>query len=89
MEIVCYKQLNDNEFNQSISMIHVFLLVELIITKAASKLPWFQNVKSMLNYHLTRLLGLRSLPWTGYQIHVSFPINHFLKKIPQFLINLS
>nr|KYP34360.1 Photosystem I P700 chlorophyll a apoprotein A1 family [Cajanus cajan] len=64
--------------------------------KAAPKLAWFQDVESMLNHHLTGLLGLGSLSWAGHQIHVSLPINQFLnaavdpKEIPlphEFILN--
>ncbi|KAK3118718.1 hypothetical protein QOZ80_9BG0705260 [Eleusine coracana subsp. coracana] len=50
----------------------------------------------MLNHHLAGLLGLGSLSWAGYQIHVSLPINQFLdtgvdpKEIPlphEFILN--
>nr|YP_009538716.1 photosystem I P700 apoprotein A1 [Lepocinclis ovum]AYQ93720.1 photosystem I P700 apoprotein A1 [Lepocinclis ovum] len=46
--------------------------------KAAPKLEWFQNVESMLNHHLSGLLGLGCLSWAGHQIHVSLPINKLL-----------
>lgn len=46
--------------------------------KAAPKLSWFQNVESMLNHHLSGLLGLGCLSWAGHQIHVSLPINKLL-----------
>nr|YP_009540912.1 photosystem I P700 apoprotein A1 [Lepocinclis tripteris]AYQ93347.1 photosystem I P700 apoprotein A1 [Lepocinclis tripteris] len=46
--------------------------------KAAPKLEWFQNVESMLNHHLSGLLGLGCLAWAGHQIHVSLPINSLL-----------
>ena len=46
--------------------------------KAAPKLEWFQNAESMLNHHLSGLLGLGSLSWAGHQIHVSLPINKLL-----------
>ena len=46
--------------------------------KAAPKLEWFQNAESMLNQHLSGLLGLGSLSWAGHQIHVSLPINKLL-----------
>ncbi|KAL5066007.1 hypothetical protein RYX36_027744, partial [Vicia faba] len=46
--------------------------------KVAPKLTWFQDVESMLNDHLAGLLGLGSLFWAGYQVHVSLPINQFL-----------
>jgi photosystem I P700 chlorophyll a apoprotein A1 len=64
--------------------------------KAAPKLEWFQNAESMLNHHLSGLLGLGCLSWAGHQIHVSLPINQLLdsgvsiKEIPlphEFLIN--
>jgi photosystem I P700 chlorophyll a apoprotein A1 len=46
--------------------------------KAAPKLEWFQNVESMLNHHLSGLLGLGCLSWAGHQIHVSLPVNKLL-----------
>jgi photosystem I P700 chlorophyll a apoprotein A1 len=46
--------------------------------KRAPKLEWFQNVESMLNHHLSGLLGLGSLAWAGHLIHVSAPINKLL-----------
>jgi len=46
--------------------------------KAAPKLEWFQNAESILNHHLSGLLGLGSLSWAGHQIHVSLPINKLL-----------
>ncbi len=48
--------------------------------KAAPKLEWFQNVESMMNHHLSVLLGCGSLGWAGHQIHVSLPINELLDK---------
>jgi photosystem I P700 chlorophyll a apoprotein A1 len=64
--------------------------------KAAPKLEWFQNVESMLNHHLSGLLGLGCLSWAGHQIHISLPINKLLdanidpKEIPlphEFITN--
>nr|YP_009145531.1 photosystem I P700 apoprotein A1 [Trachelomonas volvocina]AKL82444.1 photosystem I P700 apoprotein A1 [Trachelomonas volvocina] len=64
--------------------------------KAAPKLEWFQNVESMLNHHLSGLLGLGCLSWAGHQIHVSLPVNKLLdagispNEIPlphEFLLN--
>jgi len=46
--------------------------------KAAPKLEWFQNTESMLNHHLSGLLGLGCLSWAGHQIHVSLPVNKLL-----------
>jgi photosystem I P700 chlorophyll a apoprotein A1 len=46
--------------------------------KAAPKLEWFQNTESMLNHHLSVLLGCGSLGWAGHLIHVSLPINKLL-----------
>jgi len=46
--------------------------------KAAPKLEWFQNAESMLNHHLSGLLGLGSLSWAGHQIHIGNPINKLL-----------
>ena len=46
--------------------------------KRAPKLEWFQNVESMLNHHLSVLLGCGSLGWAGHLIHVSAPINNLL-----------
>ncbi len=45
---------------------------------SAPKLEWFQNVESMMNHHLSVLLGCGSLGWAGHQIHVSMPINKLL-----------
>ena len=64
--------------------------------KAAPKLEWFQNAESMLNHHLSGLLGLGSLSWAGHQIHIGNPINKLLdsgmdpKDLPdphEFLLN--
>nr|YP_009315171.1 Photosystem I P700 apoprotein A1 [Titanophycus setchellii]SCW23626.1 Photosystem I P700 apoprotein A1 [Titanophycus setchellii] len=64
--------------------------------KAAPKLEWFQNVESMMNHHLSGLLGLGCLGWAGHQIHISLPINKLLdsgvapQELPlphEFLIN--
>ncbi|TAE57316.1 MAG: photosystem I core protein PsaA [Nostocales cyanobacterium] len=64
--------------------------------KRAPKLEWFQNVESMLNHHLSVLLGCGSLGWTGHLIHVSAPVNKLLdsgvaiKDIPlphEFILN--
>jgi len=64
--------------------------------KAAPKLEWFQNVESMLNHHLSGLLGLGCLAWSGHQIHIAIPINKLLdsgigvEEIPlphEFLLN--
>jgi photosystem I P700 chlorophyll a apoprotein A1 len=46
--------------------------------KAAPKLDWFQNAESMLNHHLSVLLGLGSLSWAGHEIHIGNPINKLL-----------
>nr|Q9AL93.2 RecName: Full=Photosystem I P700 chlorophyll a apoprotein A1; AltName: Full=PsaA [Prochlorothrix hollandica] len=46
--------------------------------KAAPKLEWFQNVESMLNHHLSVLLGCGSLGWAGHLIHISLPVNALL-----------
>jgi photosystem I P700 chlorophyll a apoprotein A1 len=46
--------------------------------KAAPRLEWFQNVESMLNHHLSGLLGLGSLAWAGHQIHIAIPVNRLL-----------
>jgi len=64
--------------------------------RAAPKLEWFQNAESMLNHHLSILLGLGSLSWAGHQIHIGNPINKLLdsgmdpKDLPaphEFLLN--
>ncbi|KAF9599007.1 hypothetical protein IFM89_033352 [Coptis chinensis] len=75
----------------------MLLPVGSIITKAAPKLAWFQDVESILNHHLAGLLGLGPLSWAGHQVHVSLPINQFLdvfgvdpKEIPlphEFILN--
>jgi photosystem I P700 chlorophyll a apoprotein A1 len=46
--------------------------------KAAPRLEWFQNVESMINHHLSGLLGLGSLAWSGHQIHIAIPVNRLL-----------
>jgi len=46
--------------------------------KAAPKLEWFQNAESMMNHHLSGLLGLGSLAWSGHEIHIGNPINKLL-----------
>ena len=64
--------------------------------KAAPKLEWFQNAESMMNHHLSGLLGLGCLSFAGHQIHIALPINKLLdagvtpQEIPlphEFLIN--
>nr|YP_009660620.1 photosystem I P700 chlorophyll a apoprotein A1 [Corallina chilensis]QCS25568.1 photosystem I P700 chlorophyll a apoprotein A1 [Corallina chilensis] len=64
--------------------------------KKAPKLEWFQNAESMMNHHLSGLLGLGCLGWSGHQIHISLPINKLLdsgispQEIPlphEFLVN--
>jgi photosystem I P700 chlorophyll a apoprotein A1 len=64
--------------------------------KKAPKLEWFQNVESMMNHHLSGLLGLGCLGWAGHQIHISLPINKLLdsgiapQELPlphEFLVN--
>nr|QCI06604.1 photosystem I P700 apoprotein A1 [Erythroglossum lusitanicum] len=64
--------------------------------KAAPKLEWFQNVESMMNHHLSGLLGLGCLGWAGHQIHIALPINKLLdsgvspQEIPlphEFMVN--
>nr|QCI06903.1 photosystem I P700 apoprotein A1 [Halydictyon mirabile] len=66
--------------------------------KAAPKLEWFQNVESMMNHHLSGLLGLGCLGWAGHQIHIALPINKLLdsgiapNEIPlphEFMVNRS
>jgi len=66
--------------------------------KAAPKLEWFQNVESMMNHHLSGLLGLGCLGWAGHQIHIALPINKLLdsgiapQQIPlphEFMVNRS
>ena len=46
--------------------------------KSAPRLEWFQNVESMINHHLSGLLGLGSLAWAGHQIHIAIPVNSLL-----------
>ncbi|NEO04303.1 MULTISPECIES: photosystem I core protein PsaA [unclassified Moorena] len=66
--------------------------------KKAPKLSWFQSVESMMNHHLSVLLGCGCLSWAAHQIHVSLPINKLLdsgvapSEIPlphEFLFNQS
>jgi photosystem I P700 chlorophyll a apoprotein A1 len=46
--------------------------------KAAPRLEWFKNVESIMNHHLSGLLGLGSLAWAGHQIHIALPVNYLL-----------
>ena len=46
--------------------------------KAAPRIEWFQNAESIINHHLTGILGLGSLAWAGHQIHISAPVNALL-----------
>jgi photosystem I P700 chlorophyll a apoprotein A1 len=46
--------------------------------KASPRLEWFQNSESILNHHLSGLLGLGSLAWSGHQIHIAIPVNRLL-----------
>jgi photosystem I P700 chlorophyll a apoprotein A1 len=64
--------------------------------KSAPRLEWFKRVESIINHHLSGLLGLGSLAWAGHQIHVSIPVNRLLdagvdaKEIPlphEWIIN--
>ncbi len=64
--------------------------------KQAPKLEWFQNAESMLNHHLSVLLGCGSLGWAGHIIHVALPTNALLdsgvavKDVPlphEFILN--
>ena len=57
------------------SMLNNYLVVFLL--KTVPKLVWFQDVESMLNNYLVGLPRPRF--WVGHQVHVSLPINQFLK----------
>ena len=46
--------------------------------KVAPRLQWFQNIESILNHHLSGLMGLGSLAWVGHQIHIALPVNNLL-----------
>lgn len=41
--------------------------------KFRPSLSWFTNNESRLNHHLSGLLGVSSLAWTGHLIHVAIP----------------
>ena len=41
--------------------------------KFRPSLSWFKNNESRLNHHLSGLLGVSSLAWTGHLIHVALP----------------
>src|SRR6476469_6750966 len=41
--------------------------------KFCPSLSWFKNNESRLNHHLSGLLGVSSLAWTGHLIHVAIP----------------
>nr|AYR06245.1 photosystem I P700 chlorophyll a apoprotein A1 [Renouxia sp.] len=91
------------EFELYITAIGGLLMAALMVFagwfhyhKAAPKLEWFQNVESMMNHHLSGLLGLGCLSWAGHQIHIALPINKLLdagvspQELPlphEFLVN--
>ncbi|KAG8500426.1 hypothetical protein CXB51_004544 [Gossypium anomalum] len=54
------------------------------LSQSGPKLACFQDVESMLNHHLAGLLGLGSLSWAGYQVHVSLSINQFIVNLIYF-----
>jgi photosystem I P700 chlorophyll a apoprotein A2 len=41
--------------------------------KFRPSLAWFKNNESRLNHHLSGLLGVSSLAWTGHLVHVAIP----------------
>jgi photosystem I P700 chlorophyll a apoprotein A2 len=41
--------------------------------KFKPSLSWFKNNESRLNHHLSGLLGISSLAWTGHLVHVAIP----------------
>ena len=41
--------------------------------KFKPSLSWFKNNESRLNHHLSGLLGVSSLAWTGHIVHVALP----------------
>jgi photosystem I P700 chlorophyll a apoprotein A1 len=42
--------------------------------RAAPRIEWFQNVEAMLNHHLSGVIGVGSLAWSGHQIHIAIPV---------------
>jgi photosystem I P700 chlorophyll a apoprotein A2 len=43
--------------------------------KFRPSLSWFKNNESRLNHHLSGLLGVSSLAWTGHIVHVALPVS--------------
>jgi photosystem I P700 chlorophyll a apoprotein A2 len=43
--------------------------------KFRPSLSWFKNNESRLNHHLSGLLGVSSLAWTGHLVHVAIPVS--------------
>ncbi len=43
--------------------------------KFRPSLSWFKNNESRLNHHLSGLLGVSSLAWTGHLVHVALPVS--------------
>jgi photosystem I P700 chlorophyll a apoprotein A2 len=41
--------------------------------KFRPSLSWFKNNESRLNHHLSGLMGVSSLAWTGHLVHVAIP----------------
>ena len=47
--------------------------------KFRPSLSWFKNNESRLNHHLSGLLGVSSLAWTGHLVHVALPASRGIR----------
>jgi photosystem I P700 chlorophyll a apoprotein A1 len=40
---------------------------------------WFNDIDAILNHHLTAVIGLGCLAWSGHLVHVAIPTDAFLR----------
>jgi photosystem I P700 chlorophyll a apoprotein A2 len=64
--------------NQQLAMSSLGLLVLAALLLGAgqlstAKLSWFRNVEARLSHHLSAVIGLGSIAWTGHLVHVALP----------------
>jgi photosystem I P700 chlorophyll a apoprotein A2 len=53
----------------------------LHLQKFRPSLSWFKNNESRLNHHLSGLLGVSSLAWTGHLVHVAIPVSRGVHRL--------
>ena len=47
--------------------------------QAVPSSSWFNDVDAILTHHLSAVIGLGSLAWAGHLVHVSIPVDAFLR----------